>query len=264
MDSMVRLADFFAELRFGQRVVDEVPADIRPADEAAAYAVQDLLVKRLLERHGGHPIGYKIGCTNVVAQQLLNTDAPVFGRLLSSSMCPSPARLRATAFTIMGIEAEFAFEMVRDVPAADGGHTQATIAPYISKVLPAIEIVDHQLTDWSRFDVLSLIADNVIHGAWIPGGGSNTWQAIDLATHVVRVLVNGSEKLTGRGAAVLGHPLNALAWLANELPQWGRSLKAGEFVTTGTCTAVYVAQAGETIQADFGVLGSVEVAFDRD
>ncbi|MBI1893372.1 MAG: hypothetical protein HYS14_04600 [Candidatus Rokubacteria bacterium] len=68
--------------------------------------------------------------------------------------------------------------------------------------------------------------------------------------------------LTGRGEAVLGHPLNALAWLANELPKWGRSLKAGEFVTTGTCTDIYVAKAGDNIQADFGTLGSVEVVFD--
>jgi 2-keto-4-pentenoate hydratase len=57
----------------------------------------------------------------------------------------------------------------------------------------------------------------------------------------------------------LEHPLNALAWLANELPRGGRSLQAGEFVTTGTCTDVYTAQAGDEIRADFGALGSVEI-----
>jgi 2-keto-4-pentenoate hydratase len=57
----------------------------------------------------------------------------------------------------------------------------------------------------------------------------------------------------------LEDPLNALAWLANELPRWGRSLQAGEFVTTGTCTDVYTAQAGDEIRADFGALGSVEL-----
>ncbi len=255
-------ADFLAELRFAQRTEDDIPAELRPKDPAAAYAIQEALIARLLARHGGHPIGYKIGCTNASVQHLLNTPTPVYGRLLSSFVYPSPARLRASVFTILGIEAEFAFEIARDVPVADGRHTAQTIVEYIGEVLPAIEIVDHRLADWRKFDALCLIADNVIHGAWIPGAASGPRQVLDLATHGVRLLVNGEVKLTGRGDAVLGHPLNALVWLANELPKWGRSLKEGEFVTTGTCTDVYVAKAVDKIQADFGTLGSIEVVFD--
>ncbi|MBI1893625.1 MAG: hypothetical protein HYS14_05905 [Candidatus Rokubacteria bacterium] len=261
MDSASRAADFLAELRFAQRTEDDIPAEFRPKDPAAAYAIQEALLQRLLARHGGYPIGYKIGCTNASAQKLLNTPTPVYGRLLSSFVYPSPARLKSSAFTILGIEAEFAFEIAKDVPVVNGRHTPETIGEYIGKVLPAIEIVGHRLADWSKFDALSLIADNVIHEAWIPGIGAGAWQALDLTTHAVRLLVNGKVTLTGRGDAVLGHPLHALVWLANELPRWGRSLKAGEFVTTGTCTDIYVATARDKIQADFGALGSVEVMF---
>ena len=262
VDSSALTAEFFAELRAARRTEDSIPAELRPQDMVSAYAIQDTLVARLLARHGGHAIGYKIACTNPSAQRLLNTHAPVYGRLLSAFVYPSPARQRASDFTIRCIEAEFAFEIARDIPIAHVPYTAGTIAAYVGAALPAIEIVDHRLADWSRFDAFSLIADNAIHGAWIPGAASDAWHTLDLATHTVRLLVNHAVARTGRGDAVLGHPLQALAWLANELSQQGRALQAGEFVTTGVCTDIYLAQAGDVIQADFGALGSVELVFD--
>ncbi len=88
---------------------------------------------------------------------------------MSSAIHPSPARLNASDFTIIGIEAEFAFEMGADVPASEIPYTAETIAAYINVAFPAIEIVDHRLGDWSRYDALALIADNAIHGAWVTG-----------------------------------------------------------------------------------------------
>jgi 2-keto-4-pentenoate hydratase len=87
--------------------------------------------------------------------------------------------------------------------------------------------------------------------------------AIDLATHAVRVIVNGDPRHQGRGENALGHPLNALAWLANELPRQGKMLKQDESVPTGVCTDVVdLAKAGDTVQADFGVLGQAQISFD--
>jgi 2-keto-4-pentenoate hydratase/2-oxopent-4-enoate/cis-2-oxohex-4-enoate hydratase len=71
--------------------------------------------------------------------------------------------------------------------------------------------------------------------------------------------VNGNEVTSGKGSAVLGHPLKALAWLANTLPQHGLSLKQGDWVTTGVVTGLYYAQAGDHVVADFGSLGQVEI-----
>lgn len=254
-------ADFLADLRFARRTEVDIPAQLRPKDDSSAYAAQDALVGRLLERYGGHRIGYKIACTNTTAQRLLNTSAPVYGRLLSSFVHPSPARLSSRDFVVRGVEAEFGFEMVRDVPRLDIPYTSDTIVDYVGKTLPAIEIVDHRLSDWSKFDAFSLIADNAIHGAWIPGVACEDWRGLDLAAHAVALIVNGDIALNGRGDAVLGHPFNALAWLANELPKQGRSLQAGEFVTTGVCTDVYLAEPCDEIRADFGVLGTVELTF---
>lgn len=263
MGSASIAADFLAELRFARRTEDDMPAAIRPQDTASAYAIQDALIERLVARYGGHAIGYKIACTNSIAQRLLNTRAPVYGHLLSSLVYPSPACLQSSDFTLRCIEPEFAFEIAQDVPQADMPYTPETIATYIGNVLPAIEVVDHRLADWSRFDAPTLIADNAIHAAWVPGPACEQWQDFNLATHEVRLLVNDKVMLTGRGEAVLGHPFNALAWLANELPKQGRSLKAGERVTTGVCTDVYLAAAGDVIRADFGPLGSVELIWSE-
>lgn len=255
-----RMVDFFADLRFSQRTEDCVPDDLRLTDMTAAYACQDTLVERLIDRHGGARAGYKVACTNAIAQQMLNVDAPVYGCLISSAVYPSPARLQAGDFRLVGIEPEFAFEMGADVPASEVPYTAETIAAYIGAAFPAIEIVDHRLGDWSRYDALSLIADNAIHGAWIPGTPYAAWQELDLGGHEVRVVVNGELKTTGYGRAALGHPLNVLAWLANELPKQGKALKQGERITTGVCTdRVYLAQPGDTVRADFGVMGAVDM-----
>jgi 2-keto-4-pentenoate hydratase len=255
--------DFFADLRIYRRTADRLPDDLRPPDMAAAYACQDALVERLLAHHGGARAGYKVACTNPIAQDMLKVDAPVYGCLISSAIYPSPAQLKARHFTLMGIEAEFAFEMADDVPATAAPYTAETIAAYVGAAFPAIEIVDHRLGDWSRYDARSLIADNAIHGAWIPGVPYATWRDLDLGAHAVKVNVNGELKASGQGKAALGHPLNVLAWLANALPEQGKSLQQGEYITTGVCTDhVYLAQPGDTIEADFGVMGMVEILVD--
>lgn len=261
MDTISPAADFLAALRVDRQTVDRMPAELRPPTMAAAYAVQNALVERLLARHGGHAIGYKIACTSAMAQQLMGVAAPVYGRLLSSFVYPSPARLPAADFTIRCIEPEFAFELADDVPPADAPYTADTIAAYVGQAFPAIEIVDHRFADWNAFDACSLIADNAIHGAWVTGPACSIWRELDLQAHPVRLLVNQTEVSTGTGAAVLGHPLNALAWLANELPNQGRALRRGERVTTGVCTDIYLANPGDAICADFGVFGRVQVDF---
>ncbi|MFQ5993799.1 MAG: 2-keto-4-pentenoate hydratase [Acidiferrobacterales bacterium] len=263
MDSCSEAADFLAQLRFNRCTEVDCPVQIRPQDIASGYAIQDSLVRRFLERYGGHVIGYKIACTNESAQKLLNTDAPVFGRLLTAFVHPSPALLKGDDFAILGIEAEFAFVISQDVPTVGVQQTAETIINYVERMVPAIELVGHRFSDWGKFDAPLLISDNAVHQAWIAGTASDEWRDLDLSEHTVQLIVNGEVKAIGSGANVLGHPLNALAWLANELPTWGHALKAGNIVTTGTCIDVYTAKPGDKIRADFGTLGSAEVSFNE-
>jgi 2-keto-4-pentenoate hydratase len=253
--------DLLAQARITHKRLPELPASTRPQTPDEAYVVQDGLVDRLLAHYGGSVIGYKIACTNVTAQRQLNVDAPFAGRLLSAFFFETPARVESAPFFMRVVEAEFAFEMARDLPPGPLPHSRQEIAAAVKGVLPGIEIVDSRFDDWTTIGVPSLIADNACNAAWVKGRLSADWQAVDLAAQAVRVTVNGKLLREGNGGNVLGHPLNALEWLVHNLNARGLSLKAGQFVTTGVTTEVYMAERGDRITADFGPVGSVDLEF---
>jgi 2-keto-4-pentenoate hydratase len=254
-------AELLAQARVNHKRLPELPAAIRPKTPAEAYIVQDGLIDQLLAHYGGSVIGYKVACTNVTAQRQLNVDAPFCGRLLSAFFFESPARVDASKFFMRVVEAEFAFEMARDLPPTTAPRSRNEIAAAVKGVLPGIEIVDSRFDDWTTIGAPSLIADNACNAAWVKGRLVTEWQAIDLAAQAVRVTVNGKVLREGTGSNVLGHPLNALEWLVNNLSARGLGLQAGQFITTGVTTEVYMAERGDRITADFGPVGSVDLAF---
>jgi 2-keto-4-pentenoate hydratase len=262
MNSINATATFLANLRATHERITKLPDDLRLSDFETAYAVQSALVDLLAQQHGGQRSGYKAACTNQVAQQQLNISGPLFGALLSHSTYHSPVRLRADTFSTRIIEAEFGFQMATDVPASSTPYTASSVVEFVGEAFPGIEIVSHRFVDWTKAGALSLVGDNAIHGAYVRGKPYRDWRTLDLATHQAQVIVNGRVVATGQGSAVLGHPLNVIAWLANELPKYERQLKRGDYITTGTCVEVYPAQTGDAVRVEFGVMGSVEVEFD--
>ena len=257
---MEAIADYFWRLRSGEPGPEQIPGEAVPATLADGYRVQAILVERILSRMGnGHPIGYKIACTSAAARNLLRTDAPIFGRLLSPLCWSSGKVFSASQSPILGIEPEFAFEMAEDVPERATPWDRETVAPFVGRMMPAIELVGHCFHHWSAYSGPSLVADNALNRGWVRGAATDTWQETDLSAHPVTLAVNGEQRLAGSGANVLGHPLNAIAWLAGELPVHGLRLRKGDLVTTGVCTDIYETGAGETVLADFGALGTVTV-----
>jgi len=254
-------SELLAQARITHKRLRELPALVRPKTPAEAYVVQDGLIDQLLAHYGGSVIGYKVACTNVTAQRQLNVDAPFCGRLLSAFFFDSPARVDASKFFMRVVEAEFAFEMARDLPPAPTPRSRDEIAAAVKGVIPGIEIVDSRFDEWTTIGAPSLIADNACNAAWIKGALVSDWQDLDLAAQTVRVTVNGKVLREGRGSNVLGHPLNALEWLVNSLSARGLGLKAGQYVTTGVTTEVYMAERGDRITADFGPVGSVDLEF---
>jgi 2-keto-4-pentenoate hydratase len=254
-------AELLAQARINHQRLADLPDTARPRTAADAYDVQDGLVERLLEHYGGSVIGYKIACTNVTAQRQLHVDGPFSGRLLSGFFHESPARVNTGQFFMRVVEAEFAFEMAHDLPPSAGPRSREEIAAAVKGVIPGIEIVDSRFDDWLTIGAPSLIADNACNAAWVKGHLLTDWREIDLGAQTVRVTVNGSLLREGKGSNVLGHPLNALEWLVNSLGARGLGLKAGQYVTTGVTTEVYMAQRGDRIMADFGAVGAVELTF---
>ena len=106
-----------------------------------------------------------------------------------------------------------------------------------------------------------MTADGGANIALAVGPWRGDWQALDLAGHKVTVSVNGEEKGSGTGSAALGHPILVMVWLANQEARMGLGLKAGDIVSTGTCTGIASVRPGDEAVADFGKLGRVDIAF---
>lgn len=250
-------ARYLVDARLAQHPIDGLPPQHVPTDLDAGYAIQSFVVERLLAQWGGRRVGYKIACTNEHAQALLNSPGPVFGHLLSAVVHRSPASLPAGQFIHRVIEPEFAFEMASDVDEPVAAITGASVAEHVGRVMPAIEIVDYRFPSMEHYTAQTVAADNALNAAWVYGEGVTDWAGIDLAAEPVSLEVNGKVVRDGSGAAVLGHPLHALAWLASELGSRGERLHAGDMVTTGVCTDIYLAEPGDHLEADFGAVGSV-------
>ena len=138
------------------------------------------------------------------------------------------------------------------------------LIPYIRAVFPSIELVDWRFNDFGVAGGLAILADNAIHAAHVLGRPVPIDQLadIDFSEIPVELFVNGALKERGSGREVLGSPLIALSFLVDELAGQGRTLRAGEIVTTGVATDIYLAVAGDQLMADFGRLGQVELGFD--
>jgi 2-keto-4-pentenoate hydratase len=255
-------AHFLAEARIRHERLAELPGQARPKTIDEAYQCQELLAGELTRHYGGYVAGYKIACTNALAQKLLNLDHPFHGKLISSTCFDSPARVKAGDFFMRVMEAEFGFLMARDLPPGSQPLEREEVAAAVAGVLPSIEIVDSRFTSWTTVGTPSLIADNACHGAWIKGPLVTDWRQIDLAAQEVQLIVNGQVVQRGSGSAVLGHPLTALQWLANTLSARGLGLKKGQHITTGVTTDIYLAERGDRVRADFGAVGSVELTFE--
>ena len=261
MDRATAACDCLLDMRRTKRRVAALPGEVVPLSLAEGYRVQELLVKKLVDRLGSKPIGYKIACTSELAQKALGVDGPFFGVLLSATSYASGVKLSGGDFTVRCAEAEFGFEMAADVPAGKT-YSAESIKEFIGAAIPSIEIVDHRYDNWQVVGAPSLLADNAIHGVWVAGEPCAKWRDLDFAKHPTALIVNRDKRFTGSGAAVLGNPLNVVAWLANELPKFGRALRNGDKITTGVTTDIYLAQAGDHLTADFGAMGRVEMRFE--
>ncbi len=256
-------AEFLHSARVQRRALDSIPPKLIPESIDIGYQVQDAMVKRLCISERTSPGGYKIALTNPVAQTMLGIPHPVYGRLLRSRLLKDRAVIAAKDYVSRIVEAEFAFEIALGVPASHIPYTASSIKDYIGAVHPAIEIADNRLPTLNDVSAQILAADNAIHGCLVLGEPVEDWQDIDLATTGVTLEVNEKKMRTGTGKNVLDHPLNALAWLADILPDYGLGLSPGNYVTTGLATdSPYEAQAGDRLRATFEGLGEVSMRFE--
>ncbi|MCG2633665.1 MAG: 2-oxopent-4-enoate hydratase [Gammaproteobacteria bacterium] len=224
-----------------------------------AYNIQLEIVRQRMELDGETIIGKKIGCTSKPVQAMLKVNQPDFGHLLSGMAYNDGDTLPiSTHLMQVKAEGEIAFILKRDLSGP--GITNADVLAATECVMPCFEICDSRIRDW-QINIQDTVADNASSGLFVLGDHAVSPEKVDLTVCGMLLEKNGEVVATGAGAASLGSPVNAVAWLANTLGERGITLKAGEVILSGALAAMVPAAAGDHMRVTIGGIGSASVLF---
>jgi 2-keto-4-pentenoate hydratase len=240
-----------------------LPPGLAPRTESEAYAIQDAFVALRAQKLGALA-GYKIALTSAEMRRFVGVDSPQAGVMFESTLRRSPARVRAADYVRLIVEFEIAVQIAEDLPAADKPFFRERVAQAVGAVMPALELADDRHADYKALakHPLELIADNCWNEGAVLGAPVKDWQAIDLAAVRGVATINGSKVGEGRGADAMGHPLDAVAWLADHLASSGRGLLRGDVVITGSIVTTKAVTPGDLVLFDVKELGQVELRVD--
>jgi len=237
-----------------RQAIDALPDTLIPATLDEAYRVREAYEAIEAPRRG-KVVGYKIGLTTPIMQQLCGVDEPCYGAMFSSEIRQSPAEVRVADYCRVGIETEIAMRLGADLPDG-GGHKRVVEA--VESCMAAIEVLDDLRHDYKRLSARSMVAGNVWNAGCVLGPPVNDWQKLDLTAATYRLSINGVEIGAGKGADVMGNPLNALSWLADRLAADGRPLRRGMVVMTGSVVPIQFPKPGDHAVVDVSGLGRAE------
>jgi 2-oxopent-4-enoate hydratase len=227
-----------------------------------AYAVQAVNIAKRVERgQHGRParlVGRKIGITSKAVQDWLGVPEPDFGCLLDDMAIDNDGDVETSRLLQPRVEGEVAFVLGR--PLEGPGVTAADVLRATDFVLPAIEIIDSRIADW-KIKYEDTIADNASSGMYVLGGTPTKLDGLDLQLCGMALRNNGSLVSSGAGAACLGHPVNAVVWLANKLGELGSTLEAGQLVLSGALGPVCPVERGDTVELEIAHLGRCSARF---
>ena len=222
-----------------------------------AYQIQ-LSIIEAKKAKGSLVIGKKAGVTSKAIQQMFDVREPDYGHLLDEMIVHEGEAIQCSTLIQPKAEPEIAFVLAEDLEGP--GVNVADVLAATRYVLPVLEIIDSRIADW-KIKLPDTIADNASSGKVVIGGAVRKVDSLDLRLVGVVLEKNGEVVATGAGAAVLGNPANAVAWLANKLAMMDQSLKANELILPGSLTAAVEVNVGDHIHASFDHLGSVSMRF---
>ena len=222
-----------------------------------AYRVQQRSIARRLQ-DGERIVGKKIGVTSKAVMDMLGVFQPDFGYLLDGMIVNEGQAIDRSTLIQPKAEGEIAFLLKRDLMGPGIGNAEVLAATEC--VMPCFEIVDSRIRDW-KIKIQDTVADNASCGVFVLGDRAVDPRKIDLVTCGMVLEKNGEIVATGAGAAALGSPVNAIAWLANTLGRLNIGLKAGEVVLSGALAAMFPAEKGDHFRVSIGGLGGCSVRF---
>lgn len=260
-ERIAEAARFLARPRLSGQPTPPAPADLAAATVAEGYAIQRQLHGELQAAGLGPCSGHKIGCTTPVMQAYLGIDHPCAGEVFRATVLEAGAEMSLQNFRRVGVECEIAVRLGADLPGRSGGHGRDSVAAAVDCVMAGIELVDDRYVDYRGLPVALLIADDFFNAGVVLGLPVNDWRGLDLAELEGVMTIDGLETGRGRGADILGHPLNALAWLADHRAALDAPLRAGEFVMLGSVVKTVWIEGPSAVGIRFEALGEASVRF---
>jgi 2-keto-4-pentenoate hydratase len=222
------------------------------------YLVQQRVIE--LTRQGVRRVGRKIGLTSPAVQQQMGVDTPDFGVLFADMAYGDASPIPATRLLQPRVEAEVAFVLGRDLP--ERPVIASDVLRAVDFVVAAIEVVDSRIRDWD-IAIVDTVADNASSGLFVLGGSPRRLTDIDdLRSVAMELTCDGTVLSSGTGVACLGHPVNAVVWLANAVASRGEPLQAGEVILSGSLGPLVPVDRGKAYEATFTGLGTVRAHFD--
>lgn len=240
--------------------VPPLRAYLAPGDAVGAYKIQHLNTQHWVAA-GRRVTGRKVGLTAKAVQAQLGVSQPDFGVLFADMELPDGGTLRASTVLQPKAEAEIAFVLNSALPGP--AITRAQVEAAIAYALPAIEIVDSRIAAW-KITFADTVADNGSSAFYVLGEARKPLAGLDLFCAGMVLEVNGQVASLGAGAACLGHPLNALTWLAQTLAASGDPLQAGDVVLSGALGPMVTLSPGDQVQASIGGVGTVSFTYQED
>jgi len=239
------------------RMVEPLTTRYPDIDIGDAYAIQQqMLALRLNE--GERVVGKKIGVTSKAVMDMLGVFQPDFGWLTDAMLFNPGEAISMNTLIQPKAEGEIAF--ILNKPLKGPGITAAAVLAATEGVMACFEIVDSRIRDW-KIRIQDTVADNASCGVFVLGDRLVSPHGLDLATCGMVLEKNGEIVATGAGAAALGHPANAVAWLANTLGQYDIALDTGDIVLSGSLAAMVPVQAGDHLNLSIGDIGTCSVRF---
>lgn len=228
-----------------------------PTDADGAYAVQTINT-RFWEAQGRRIVGRKAGLTAKAVQTQLGVDQPDFGVLFEDMRVADGGSLDPAKTLQPKAEAEIAFILGADLPDADT--TVEQVAAAVASVHAAIEIVDSRIADW-KITFADTVADNGSSAFFVLADQGLPLTGLDLEGAAMEMDVGGKTASTGVGAAALGNPLNAAAWLARTLAGRGEPLKAGDILLAGALGQMVALSPGDHVHARIAGIGECSFTY---
>ncbi len=225
-----------------------------------AYRIQELVVERFKAK-GQQVKGYKVGLTSKAMQEMIGASEPDYSSLLDPMFIAEGSELKRDDFASPMVEIEIAFVMKERLQGP--GINAADVIRATDFILPSIEIVDFRIAPAPGMDVRDTIPDLAAVGCVTVGGNPIKLDAIDVRNIKGELIINDEVRETGISSDVLGNPINAVAWLANKLSEFGVTFKPGDVIFSGSCTRALPVQAGDRVTARFdNGLGDVNLTFE--